>query len=344
MRAKLLGAERTFRGVRRAELTAVLCLLPFFVLFGLLFVGRKGLGAREFWAALVGGVVPETVRALVLRVRLPSLVAAALVGTNLAVSGAAFQGIFRNPLVESRILGVSAGAGLGAALAMVLRLGPAGVQMAAFLGGLLAAGLAVLLGTAFGGGILVFVLSGVLVGSFFSSLLGLVKYFADPYVQLPGITFWLLGGLPEKRWAEVLPLAVASVIGLSGLLLLRWRLNLLSLSEAEAQALGLPVRRMRVLAVALGTLLTAAAVSASGVVGWVGLIVPHAARALVGPDHLFLIPASAGLGAVVLLFFNTISRAALPTQIPLDILTGLIGVPVFFLLFMRQIKKGGGWR
>lgn len=344
MRAKLFGAERTFRGVRRAELTAVLCLLPFFVLFGLLFVGRKGLGAREFWAALVGGVVPETVRALVLRVRLPSLVAAALVGTNLAVSGAAFQGIFRNPLVESRILGVSAGAGLGAALAMVLRLGPAGVQMAAFLGGLLAAGLAVLLGTAFGGGILVFVLSGVLVGSFFSSLLGLVKYFADPYVQLPGITFWLLGGLPEKRWAEVLPLAVASVIGLSGLLLLRWRLNLLSLSEAEAQALGLPVRRMRVLAVALGTLLTAAAVSASGVVGWVGLIVPHAARALVGPDHLFLIPASAGLGAVVLLFFNTISRAALPTQIPLDILTGLIGVPVFFLLFMRQIKKGGGWR
>ncbi|MGQ9699757.1 MAG: FecCD family ABC transporter permease [Candidatus Bipolaricaulaceae bacterium] len=344
MRAKLLGAERTFREVRRAELTAVLCLLPFFVLFGLLFVGRKGLGAQEVWAALVGGVVPETVRVLVLRVRLPSLVAAALVGTNLAVSGAAFQGIFRNPLVESRILGVSAGAGLGAALAMVLRLSPAGLQMAAFLGGLLAAGLAVLLGTAFGGGILVLVLSGVLVGSFFSSLLGLVKYFADPYVQLPGITFWLLGGLPEKRWAEVLPLAVASVIGLSGLLLLRWRLNLLSLSEAEAQALGLPVRRMRVLAVALGTLLTAAAVSASGVVGWVGLIVPHAARALVGPDHLFLIPASAGLGAVVLLFFNTISRAVLPTQIPLDILTGLIGVPVFFLLFMRQIKKGGGWR
>ncbi|MBC7318753.1 iron ABC transporter permease [Candidatus Bipolaricaulota bacterium] len=302
------------------------------------------LGAGEIWASLFGGAVPETVRALVLRVRLPRLLAAALVGTNLAVSGAAFQGIFRNPLVESRILGVSAGAGFGAALAMVFQLGPAGIQTFAFAGGLLAAGLAILLGTAFGGGILVLVLSGVLVSSFFSSLVSLVKYFADPYVQLPGITFWLMGGLSAVRWGDVLPLAVASGLGLFGLILLRWRLNLLTLSEAEAQALGIPVRRVRFLAVALGTMLTAAAVSVSGVVGWVGLIVPHAARALVGPDHLFLIPASAGLGAAVLLLFDNIARTALPTEIPLDILTGLIGVPVFFLLFMRQIRKGGGWR
>lgn len=330
--------------MRRAGLVFGLCLLPLPILFGSLLLGRVNLGAREVWASLFGGAVPETVRALVLRVRLPRLLAAALVGANLAVSGAAFQGIFRNPLVESRILGVSAGAGFGAALAMVLRSGPAGIQVLAFAGGLLAAGLAILLGTAFGGGVLVLVLSGVLVSSFFSSLVSLVKYFADPYVQLPGITFWLMGGLSTVRWAEVVPLAAASAVGLASFLLLRWRLNLLTLSETEAQALGLPVRRLRLLVVALGTLLTAASVSVSGVVGWVGLIVPHAARALVGPDHLFLLPASAGLGAAILLLFDNVARTALPTEIPLDILTGLIGVPVFFLLFMRQIRKGGGWR
>lgn len=343
MRALPGRAERISQ-VRRAGLVLGLCLLPLPILFGSLLLGRVQLGAREVWTALFGGAVPETMRALVWRVRLPRLVAAALVGTNLAVSGAAFQGIFRNPLVESRILGVSAGAGFGAALAMVLGIGPAGLQILAFAGGLLAVGLAVLLGTAFGGGILVLVLSGVLVSSFFSSLVSLVKYFADPYVQLPGITFWLMGGLSAVRWSQVWPLAVASGVGLVGLVLLRWRLNLLTLSEPEAQSLGLSVRKVRFAVVVLGTLLTAAAVSVSGVVGWVGLIVPHAARALVGPDHLLLIPASAGLGAAVLLLFDNISRTALPTEIPLDILTGLIGVPVFFLLFMRQLKKGGGWR
>ncbi len=344
MHAVSRGAKRASWEVRRAGLVLALCLLPLPIVFGSLLLGRMDLGAREVWASLLGGAVPETVRALVLRVRLPRLLAAALVGANLAVSGAAFQGIFRNPLVESRILGVSAGAGLGAALAMVLRSGPLGIQGLSFIGGLLAAGLAMLLGTAFGGGILVLVLSGVLVNSFFSSLVSLVKYFADPYVQLPGITFWLMGGLSTVRWADFWPLAAASAIGLGGLLLLRWRLNLLTLSEAEAQALGLPVKRLRFLTVALGTLLTAASVSVSGVVGWIGLIVPHAARALVGPDHLFLIPAAAGLGAAVLLIFDDIARTLLPTEIPLDILTGLIGVPVFFLLFMRQIRKGGGWR
>lgn len=344
MRVILGRAERTSGRVRRATLVFGLCLLPIPILFGSLLLGRMNLGLREVWASFFGGGVPETVRALVLRVRLPRLLAAAVVGANLATAGAAFQGVFRNPLVESRILGVSAGAGLGAALAMVARAGPAGIQVLSFAGGLLAAGLAILLASAFGGGILVLVLSGVLVSSFFSSLVSLVKYFADPYVQLPGITFWLMGGLSAVRWAEVLPLAAVSAVGLGGLFLLRWRLNILTLSEAETQALGLPVRKLRFLVVTLGTLLTAAAVSVSGVVGWVGLIVPHAARALVGPDHLFLLPASAALGAAILLLFDNIARTALPTEIPLDILTGLIGVPVFFVLFMRQIRKGAGWR
>ena len=344
MRINGRGTKRAFGPVRRARITFLLGLLPLLFILGFLHFGRVGLSLSEIWASLFGGEVSKTVRTLVLRVRLPRLLAASLVGVNLAVAGAAFQGIFRNPLVESRILGVSAGAAFGAAVAMVFQSGPAGIQTLAFLGGLLAAGLAILLGTAFGGGILVLVLSGVLVSSFFSSLVSLVKYFADPYVQLPGITFWLMGGISTVLWRDVLPLAVASFLGVTGLFLLRWRLNLLTLSEAEAQALGLHVRRLRFFVIALGTLLTAAAVSVSGVVGWVGLIVPHAARALVGPDYLFLIPASAGLGAVVLLLFDNIARIALPTEIPLDILTGLIGAPVFFVLFMRQIRRGGGWR
>lgn len=343
MRGGLGGAVRAPGRVRRAALCVVLVALPWPILFASLFLGRAGLNPGEVMGALWGHGEP-TVRNLVLQVRLPRAVAAAVVGANLAVAGAAFQGIFHNPLVESRILGVSAGAGLGAALAMVLRSGPAGIQLFAFAGGLSAAGLATSLGTAFGGGLLVLVLSGILVNSFFSALLGLIKYFADPYVQLPGITFWLMGGLPAVLWREVVPLAITSGLGLALLFLLSWRLNLLTLSEAEAQALGLPVRRLRLFVMALGTLLTAAAVSVSGVVGWVGLIVPHAARALVGPDHLFLVPASAGLGAAVLLLLDNVARTAFATEIPLDILTGILGVPVFFLLFMRQIRRGGGWR
>lgn len=343
MRAGLRGAVRAPGRVRRAALCALLVVLPLPVLFASLFLGRAGLDPGQVLDAFLGRAEP-TVRNLVLRVRLPRAVAAALVGADLAVAGAAFQGVFHNPLVESRILGVSAGAGLGAALAMVLRSGPAGVQILAFGGGLAAAALAASLGAAFGGGLLVLVLSGILVNSFFSALLGLIKYFADPYVQLPGITFWLMGGLPAVLWREVLPLAIVSGVGLGLLLLLSWRLNLLTLSEVEAQALGLPVRRLRLWVIALGTLLTAAAVSVSGIVGWVGLLVPHAARALVGPDHLLLLPAAAGLGAAVLLLLDNVARTAFATEIPLDILTGLLGVPVFFALFMRQIRRGGGWR
>ncbi len=343
MRTELRGVIRAPWRVGPAILCVLLVVLPLPILFASLFLGRKGLSPGVVVGAFVGTVEP-TVRKLVLHVRLPRAVAAAIVGADLAVAGAAFQGIFHNPLMESRILGVSAGAGLGAALAMVLRSGPAGVQSLAFAGGLSAAWLAASLGAAFGGGLLVLVLSGILMNSFFSALLGLIKYFADPYVQLPGITFWLMGGLPATLWKDVIPLAITSGVGLVLLFLLSWKLNLLTLSEAEAQALGLPVRRLRLFVIALGTLLTAAAVSVSGVVGWVGLIVPHAARALVGPNHVLLIPASAGLGAATLLLLDNVARTAFATEIPLDILTGILGVPLFFLLFMRQVKRGGGWR
>lgn len=329
---------------RRRWVAGALLLLPIPILFLLLMVGRYGISPGAVWGALFGGGVPELEQAIILRIRLPRALAAALVGANLAVAGAAFQGIFRNPLVESRILGVSTGAGLGAALAFFGGAGPALVQTLAFGGGLLAVGVAALVGWSFGGAILVLVLSGVLVDSFLSGILGLFKYVADPLNRLPAITYWLLGGLSAVRWREVVPLAVASGVGLFVVFLLRWRLNLLALSEREAKALGVRVHLLRLSALAAGTLLTAASVSVSGVVGWVGLIVPHAARALVGPDHRYLLPAAAGLGASAVLLLDTVARTAFRVEIPLGILTGLIGVPVFFLLFMRLVRRQGGWQ
>jgi len=296
------------------------------------------------WGALVGGDVPDVVRALVLRVRLPRVVIAALVGASLSAAGAAFQGVFRNPLVESRILGVSSGAALGAALALLLGLGSAAIQGLAFAGGLVAAGLVAILGWAFGGGVLVLVVAGVLVNSFLTSILGLIKYVADPLGTLPALTHWLLGGISAARWADAIPLALAAGPGLLAFLALRWRLNLLTLSEPEATSLGVAVGRFRLTTIALGTLLTAAAVSVSGVVGWVGLVVPHAARALVGPDHARLIPASIGLGAGLLLLLDDLARTAFAVEIPLGVLTGLLGAPVFAVLVLRLWRERGGWR
>ncbi|MBP7726023.1 MAG: iron ABC transporter permease, partial [Candidatus Bipolaricaulis sp.] len=282
--------------------------------------------------------------ALVLRIRLPRIGAAALVGANLAVAGAVYQGVFRNPLVEGRLLGVSSGAGLGAALAFLLFPQPAVVQAFAFAGGALGVALTALLGWTFGGGVLVLVIAGVLVDSFLSAVLGLVKYAADPLGTLPAITYWLLGGLSGVRVPDLLPLGIASGIGLSFFLLARWRLNLLTLADQEAEALGVRVRPTRFLVVGMGTLLVASAVSVSGTVSWVGLLVPHAARAVVGPDYAKLLPAAAGLGAALVVALDTLARTLLTAEIPLGILTGLLGAPLFLVLFLRFLRERGGWR
>lgn len=324
----------------------MLLLLPVGLILVSLMFGRFWITPREVFGALFGanGIL-ETVRALVLRVRLPRILAATCIGANLAVSGAAFQGLFRNPLVDSRILGVSSGAAFGAALALLLAKDPFFTQVSAFGFGLLAVFLICIVGWHFGSSILVLVVTGVLVSAFFNALLGLIKYVADPLDSLPAITYWLLGGLGGIRWRDLGPLLVITVFGLFFFLLIRWRLNLLTLDEAEALALGVNVKAVRLAVILVGTLLVAVSVSISGIIGWLGLIVPHAARAVVGPNHSRLIPASIALGASALLVLDDISRTALPTEIPLGILTGLIGVPAFLVLFMRVLReKQGGWR
>ena len=321
---------------------ALLAVLPVGAVLVSLLVGRYPVGPGEVLGGL-WGTAPRTVTTLIREVRLPRALAAALVGMNLALAGAAFQGMFRNPLVDPRILGVSAGAAFGAALAIITGVPWYALDGVSFLLGLLAVGLVLGVTRRFGGSILVMVISGILVGSLFIALLGVLKYMADPLDELPAITYWLLGSLAGADWQAVVKLLPWTILGAGALLLFRWRLDLLSLEEREAASLGLNVRRLRTGLVAAGTLLVAAAVSQAGMIGWIGLITPHAARALVGPAHSRVLPASAALGAFTLVSLDMVSRSALASEIPLGVLTGLIGAPAFLLLFMRYLARGGGW-
>jgi len=320
----------------------ILVLLPASVFVLALFLGRYGIQVQDTVRVLLGMDGPSDVfRALILRVRLPRVLAAACVGANLSVVGAAFQGLFRNPLVDSRILGVSSGAAFGAALALLFTSQGMVIQASAFVFAMVAISLVMLVGIRFGSSTLVLVIGGILVGALFNSFLGLIKYVADPLSTLPAITYWLLGSLNATQWADLPPLLVMTGLGLPFFMLLRWRLNLLTVSDTEAMAMGIRVKLIRTIIVAVGTLLVAASVALAGTIGWIGLVVPHVARAWVGPDHGRLIPASAALGATTLILLDTVARTALPSEIPLGVLTGLIGVPAFFVLFLRFLRTRG---
>jgi len=315
--------------------------LPALFLTALL-VGRYGVEPADAFRALFGlRGASDLLRSLILRVRLPRTLAAACVGANLAVCGAVFQGLFRNPLVDSRILGVSSGAAFGAAFALLFSSSVSTVQGSAFAFALFAVGLVTAVGWRFGSSTLVIVVGGILVSALFDALLGLVKYVADPLSDLPSITYWLLGGLGAIRWAALPPLLAATGVGLAFFFLIRWRLDLLTLSDAEASSLGLRVRPLRITVILVGTVIAAVSVASAGMIGWIGLFVPHLVRAWVGPAHGAVVPASAALGAATLVSLDLIARTALPTEIPLGVLTGLIGVPAFFLLLLRFLRTRG---
>jgi iron complex transport system permease protein len=298
--------------------------------------------ARALFAKLTGtpsGLSPAA-ETVIWQIRGPRVLAAVLVGSALAMAGAAFQGLFRNPLVSPDILGASSGAALGAVVGIYFSLGVVGIQALAFAGGLAAVAAVYLIGSAMRGGdtILVLVLTGVVVGALLGAGVGLVKYLADPYNQLPAMTFWLLGSLAATTAADLVPLLGPVLIGALVLLALRWRMNAMSLPEEEARALGIPTGPMRAAVVAAATLVTAASVSAAGIIGWVGLVVPHLARFLVGPSFPVLLPASAILGGGYLLLIDTLARTAAPIEIPLGILTAVVGTP-FFIALLRQASR-----
>ncbi len=284
---------------------------------------------------------PDAIDTVLFNIRLPRVVAAGFVGAALAAAGAAYQSLFRNPLVSPDILGVSTGAGLGAVIGILLGLPVVMIQALGFAGGLMTVMVvATLARTLRGGGdVLVLVLAGIVVGALAGAAISLVKVLADPYDQLPAITFWLLGSLAGVKSNDVAATVPAVLLGLAPLILLRWRIGVLSLGDDEACALGVEVGRLRVIVIGAATLVTASVVAISGVIGWVGLMVPHMARLLVGPRFDRLLPAAILLGAAFMVSVDTLARSAARIEIPLGVLTAVIGGPAFVWLLARNRRK-----
>ncbi|MGN0968737.1 MAG: FecCD family ABC transporter permease [Oscillospiraceae bacterium] len=319
------------------------------VFFGSFLLGRYSVSfgtlLRIFWAKLVELVTlghvtltqswTDMEEAVVVNIRLPRIICAALVGAALSAAGASYQGMFRNPMVSPDLLGASTGAGFGAALAILLSFNYFGITVTAFCCGLAAVLLAYAvsrfsrLNTT-----LSMVLAGVMISSLFSAGTSFVKLVADTEDQLPAITYWLMGSLSSVKGQDTLFAFVPIVIGLIPLLLLRWRINLLTLSEAEARSLGINTGRLRFLVILCATLVTSASVAVSGMIGWVGLVIPHFCRMIFGYDYRRLIPSSILMGATFLMVVDDIARNITTSEIPLGILTSFVGAPVFIYLIL----------
>jgi iron complex transport system permease protein len=309
-------------------------------------VGRYSVGFDQVVRILLGQVLPiertwsDTEAAVVLGVRLPRVALSMLVGAGLAVCGAVLQAVFANPIVSPQILGVSSGASFGGVLAIVLGLGSAALVLGSFTFGLLAI-VAVFATSRVRGPTppLTIVLSGIVVGAFFSALVSLLTYLADPYDELQSIVFWLLGSLATATWAKVAVAGVPVLLGGALIVALRWRINVLSLGDEDASTLGLRPARLRWLLLVAVAAVVAGQVAVSGVVGWVGLVVPHLARLWVGPDHRVLVPVTLALGAAYLTVIDTVTRNLGAAEIPLGVLTALVGAPVFLVLLRRSRRR-----
>lgn len=306
--------------------------------------GAYGLSLNDVAAALLSPVTGETpaknVMNVVWNVRLPRIVLALLSGAGLAAAGAAFQALFANPLASPDTLGVATGASFGAVLGILWGFPSLGIQLAALLSGLaaVAAVLAIAKMRDGSSSILMIILAGMVVGALFTALVSLVKYVADPQDVLPSITFWMMGSLTGASMQSLAAGLGPMIAGAAALWLLRWRLNAASLSPDEAQSLGISVPRLRAGVIAAATLITASVVSMCGLIGWVGLLVPHAARMIFGANNRFVIPGSLMLGALFMLVIDTAARTLTESEIPVSILTAVVGAPFFIWL----LRKTGG--
>lgn len=296
-----------------------------------------GVKVSFFWS--IRHTWPTAMNTVVWDVRLPRAMAVILAGSGLSVSGATYQGVFRNPLVSESILGVSAGAGVGAALAILMDQGNSVIQLSAFIFGLLAVGMTFAISRVYRSNpTLVLVLAGIIVGGLFSAIISLMKFVADPYSKLPDIVFWLMGSFSKASSANLLPLMPVFIIAMLIIVLLRWQLNVLSMGDEEARSLGIDTKHFRPIVIICSTLLTAAAVCIGGVIGWVGLIIPHISRMVVGPDHKDMIIASILLGGSYLLAVDTICRTLASVEIPISIITSILGAPIFLYLLYKAKK------
>ena len=326
----------------------LLILIPIIAFLFSITLGRYSISVKEVFEILLAKIMgkdidyPKVIDTVIFQVRIPRVIVAMIVGSALSVSGAVYQGMFNNPMVSPDILGTSAGAGFGAALAILLSFNTFGVQAMAFIFGLIAVTLTYVISTRIGRGgnvMYVFILAGMLIGTVFQSFISLSKYVADPYEKLPAITFWLMGSLSTISQRDVMMILIPFIIGIVPIFAVRWHLNTLSFGEEEAKALGINTGKIRLLVMVCTTLLTASAVSVSGMIGWVGLIIPHLARMIVGPNFKQLLPASLLMGGTYLLIVDNVARTIASIEIPLGILTSLIGAP-FFIYLLLNTKKG----
>jgi len=325
-----------------------LLILPIAIFIISIMFGRYAISFEQFMqiasAKITGNSIDisSNVETVLFKVRLPRIFAAMLIGAALSMAGATYQGMFKNPMVSPDILGASAGAGCGAAVGILMSFSSVGIQIISFIFGLLAVALSYFISKVISRGsnaVLVLVLTGMVVSTMFHSLISLSKYVADPYSKLPEITFWLMGGLSTISGQDVRMLLVPFLLGSVPLILIRWKINALSFGEEEAMALGIDTSKIRLLIVVCSTLMTAVCVSVSGMIGWVGLIIPHLARMLVGPNFKVLLPASCLIGCSYLLLVDDVARSLFSVEIPLGILTSLIGAPFFIYLLLKG-KKG----
>lgn len=323
----------------------ILIILPFVVAILALGIGRFQISPVEILmsigAKFSGGAgLSDMAEMTIWNVRMPRIILAVLVGAGLSVAGCGFQSLFANPLATPDTLGVASGASFGAALGLLLGLGMAGVQLTALLMGAIAVTLTWLAGSGKSRGLSTIVLSGIMIGSLFSALVSLVKFVADEESQLPAITYWLMGGLNNAGYDTIKLGAPPIIIGIVILFLIRWRMNLLPLSDDEARSSGVNIKALRAVTIICATGITASCVSMCGQVGWVGLLIPHICRMKFGSNHMSLIPASISLGAAFMIVVDTIARSVSATEIPVSILTAIIGAP-FFIILMR---RSGGWQ
>jgi len=326
----------------------LLLILPLLSVIVSLFFGRFYINPGTVVKVLLSKIIPlhqtwsATMETVIFQVRLPRVFLALLVGAALSISGSSFQGMFQNPLVSPDILGVSSAAGFGASVAILLSGDSLTIHIFALSFGIMGVIFAYMLSRIHKmTPILMLVLSGVIVSAFFSALISLIKYIADPFEKLPAITFWLMGSLSTASIKDILMIFFPMLVGTSGLLILGWRINILSMGDEEARSLGIKSELLKGIVIICATILTASAVCVSGIIGWVGLVIPHIARMIVGPDHCKLLPASLSIGASYLVLIDTVARTASSAEIPLGILTAIIGLP-FFAYLIRKTK--GGWQ
>ena len=322
----------------------ILVVIFIVVFFGSFMLGRYPVSPPELMKIILSGIIdipqswPDAAENVIFQIRLPRVLAAAIIGAALSIAGVSYQGMFQNPMVSPDILGASSGAGFGAALAILLGAGYMGISVAAFLFGLAVVMLAYGISRVSRiNATLAMILAGMMIGSLFTSCTSFVKLVADTEQTLPAITYWLMGSLVSIKPQDVAFAIVPIIAGSVPLFLLKWRMNLLTVGEEEAQAMGINTRALRLVVIVCATLLTASSVAISGMIGWVGLVIPHFCRMIFGYDYRKIIPASALFGATFLMVVDNIARLATTAEIPLGILTSFVGAPIFVYL----ILKGG---